>query len=275
MQTVSAAQYFYERDTLRAETKKYSEDSFLRRLAEMNLVLDAAEYETLRRVAFGDGDPTLPAFKEAMRLDERTKPHAALHHSAHGAAAVTRADVESAGDIEAPPAPGWAPSHVRPPPPPPPRSFGQRLLEKATKKIVARFIDPILEALIIDPAWSLDLRRRVVVLEPGILIDDAVIALFGGTSNYRSVGFGRVVAHLPPFRELYDQDLKTPVRVHVEALEAHQATVPRSLPPDVAGELLRPLFGDPHKPAKPPAPHGFVDTLLDTLEVTIDSFKPV
>ncbi len=80
---------------------------------------------------------------------------------------------------------------------------------------------------------------------------------------------------LPPFRELYDQDLKTPVRVHVEALEAHQATVPRSLPPDVAGELLRPLFGDPHKPAKPPAPHGFVDTLLDTLEVTIDSFKPV
>ena len=56
--------------------------AFLRRLAEMNLVLDAAEYETLRRVAFGDGDPTLPAFKEAMRLDERTKPHAALHHRA-------------------------------------------------------------------------------------------------------------------------------------------------------------------------------------------------
>ena len=41
----------------------------------------------------------------------------------------------------------------------------------------------------------------------------------------------------------------------------------------LASELLRPLFGDPHKPAKPPAPHGFVDTLLDTLEVTIDTFK--
>ena len=176
-----------------------------------------------------------------MRLDERTKPHAALHHSAHGAAVVTRADVESAGDIEAPPAPGWAPSHVRPPPPPPPRSFGQRLLEKATKKIVARFIDPILEALIIDPAWSLDLRRRVVVLEPGILIDDAVIALFGGTSNYRSVGFGRVVAHLPPFRALRPgpEDAGQGAR---RGARGAQATVPRSLPP--GGGELPTVFGD-------------------------------
>ena len=56
----------------------------------MNLVLDAAEYETLRRVAFGDGDPTLPAFKEAVLHEFRTDEIRGISRLRHRGAARAR-----------------------------------------------------------------------------------------------------------------------------------------------------------------------------------------
>ena len=168
--------------------------------------------------------------------------------------------------------PAGVPARREPPAAPPPASARfTALIAERLAAYVERVLDPVLAAVIDGRArWSFA-GADGFVLEPCVLRNDAVAALYGGTARTGNVRVGRTRVALPPLGGLLAGTAVA--SVSVASIEYDVAPFPTFLAPAVLADVLRSIYGEARPGAEngKPARYGSSAKLLDRVEVSVAS----